>query len=389
MKDNIFLLSLSISFKIFNIMLKALKYILTGVIDLIKFVVISVIEANQDDVERSFKSKGISYKQRRALVKLFDENRFYETDDEKKRTYPKISYDEDSGYEISILHSQEIAEVEKMARGMSLILNEDFEHFEHKEGSVYQMIANKLPSIVEYEKVEKDENFLLGVDSLGKSLKMDFGHSPVMLITGASGSGKSVMARVLLEEAKRLGYEAYIADGKGGVDFKQAPKTALYTELEEIAEHYEKMVAEMKRRLEILAAHPTAANWKELDVAWTPIFLLMDEASDFFVPVPKSVDKTRYEQGWRILNAISELARKSRAVGIFQVFSLQAAQADAIPQDIKNNSGFRISYALPTAAMSQSLFESSIAYDNSLRMGKGVFKGTEQEPTIFRGAYIQ
>jgi len=38
--------------------------------------------------------------------------------------------------------------------------------------------------------------------------------------------------------------------------------------------------------------------------------------------------------------------------------------------------------------MSQVLFESSIAYDSSLRMGKGVFKGVEGSPVVFRGAYV-
>jgi len=127
-------------------------------------------------------------------------------------------------------------------------------------------------------------------------------------------------------------------------------------------------------------------NWRDCEEI-EPIILFMDEASDFFAVGSKAQDPN-YETKWRIINACSELCRKSRAVGIFQVFSLQAAKAASVPEDIKNNSAFRVSYALPTAAMSHVLFESAIAFDPTLRQGKGVFAGVDGEPRIFRAAFI-
>jgi len=333
--------------------------------------------------------KDLTKLETQEVIHILDNENLKEQLEDGSDMLPSFAKDKDGNVLIGILNTQKIEDFDKVLRGFGEVFNKDYISYEHVKNNVYRLQENLLPDRVDYLP-SNSSDMILGVDYLGNEVSVNMGHSPVMLITGASGSGKSVLGRVVTEEATRLNYDVFVVDGKGGIDWMDAPKKALLVDLKEIAEHYENLVVSMNEKLKELVSI-RAKNWMEANEKghdWKPSLTLMDESSDFFVPVPKTQDKEKNALQWRIINACSELARKSRAVGIYQVFSLQAAQSDAIPQDIKNNSGFRVSYALPTAAMSQVLFESSIAYDSSLRMGKGVFKGVEGSPVVFRGAYV-
>jgi len=292
---------------------------------------------------------------------------------------------------VGVLDSQDPSQYEKHIRGLGEIFGYEAVGLVHVSSNVYKIQKNNLPARVEYkDRPFYAESFWVGVDYTGADVEIDFIHTPAMLITGASGSGKSVFGLCLVNEATSAGYEVSIVDGKGGIDWMDAPCSKLLTEFEDIANHYESLVEEMNDRLKKLV-EMKKKNWIEATAAgfeMKPILCFMDESSDFFVIGSKAKDQN-YDMKWRIVSAVSELCRKSRAVGIYQAFSLQAAKADSVPEDVKNNAGFRVSYALPTAAMSQTLFESSIAFDPSLRGGKGVFRGVEGEARIFRGAYVE
>ena len=61
--------------------------------------------------------------------------------------------------------------------------------------------------------------------TLGKSytgpVTVNLTHIPHILLGGSTGSGKSVLLKLLLMQSLRKGAEVYIADFKGGVDFPQ------------------------------------------------------------------------------------------------------------------------------------------------------------------------
>jgi len=334
--------------------------------------------------------KTLSIKETEKVRSLLTEANLFEKDRDNDFVFPNVSK-KGGEFFVYILNSQKIEDFEKYLRGFGEIFNTSFVDLEKKEGNCYRLVADCLPDLIKYdERPEEDKKgFWIGTDFRGKSVFLNFLHTPAMLITGASGSGKSVLARVIIEEATKAGYKTYIVDGKGGIDWMDAPCEKMLTDFEEIAEHYEELLEEMNTRLKQLVEF-RCKNWLEANAAGheiKPILSLMDESSDFFEIGSKTTDKN-YAVKWRIVNAINELCRKSRSVGIYQVFSLQAAKAESVPNDVKNNAGFRVSYALPTSAMSQTLFESSIAFDATLRGGKGVFKGVEGDAVIFRGAYI-
>jgi len=293
-----------------------------------------------------------------------------------------------------ILDSMSPDDVAKQLRPLGRIFAAQYTQVvEHDaKAGAYRVVASKLPDFVAYDDRPSDnpDKIWLGTDTLGEPVWMDYGHSPLALVTGASGSGKSVLGRVIITEAQRMGWDTYIVDGKGGIDWLgTVPEGHLITDFDVAADHYERWLEVMHERLQTLR-EIGAKNWMEARDKghdMTPVLLLMDEASDFLVVGSKSSDKL-YALKWRIIHAMGELARKSRAVGIYQLVSLQAAQSDAVPTDIKNNAGHRVSYALPTAAQSQVLFGSSIAFDPTLRGGKGVYAGPSGDPVVFRGAFL-
>jgi len=331
--------------------------------------------------------KELSTKQKKKVQHFLENAGLYEKTDKGVLFPPFLQ--SDGEFYVGILTTQKPEDFEKHLRGIGDIFGKEFIEFQHFNENVYKFVSDALPASVLYEERPSVKGIWLGTDYKGEPVTLDFGHSPAMLITGASGSGKSVLGRVIIEETNKQGFDTYIVDGKGGIDWMHAPCKTLLTDFEEIAEHYEALVNEMNARLKRLV-ELKAKNWFEAvnqGEQWKPILSFMDESSDFFAVGSKTTDKN-YAVKWRIINAVSELCRKSRAAGIYQVFSLQAAKAESVPDDVKNNAAFRVSYALPTSAMSQTLFESAIAFDPTLRHGKGVFKGVEGEPVIFRGAFI-
>ncbi len=64
------------------------------------------------------------------------------------------------------------------------------------------------------------DNFVLVLgESLTGPVTVNLANIPHILLGGSTGSGKSVLLKLLLMQALRKGAEVYIADFKGGVDF--------------------------------------------------------------------------------------------------------------------------------------------------------------------------
>ena len=64
------------------------------------------------------------------------------------------------------------------------------------------------------------DNFVLVLgESLTGPVTVNLAHIPHILLGGSTGSGKSVLLKLLLMQSLYKGAEVYIADFKGGVDF--------------------------------------------------------------------------------------------------------------------------------------------------------------------------
>lgn len=313
------------------------------------------------------------------------------------RIYPQAGKMYNGDVELVLPNSVHVegAAKDDFLAAMSQIFVTSFETIETegKTSNVVLLKPSRLPEMVHYYGTRPERiynGFYIGKDANDDDVFMNFAGTPVALITGGSNSGKSTLARVVLTEAMRKGYDCRVVDGKGGLDWADI-SPVLHTEFAEVEKAYKELVELMQVRLQMLR-DAGVKNWLEYcelnDGGMQPVLMFMDEASDFFSPGSQKTDP-HYNEKWEIIKAASELARKSRAAGIFQLISLQAAKADSLPDDIRNNAIIRVSYSLPSAAMSQTLFESSIAFDPTLIRGKGVYKGADgRQPFVFRSAIL-
>lgn len=70
------------------------------------------------------------------------------------------------------------------------------------------------------DKYLSPDSFVLVLEeSLTGSVTVNLAHVPNILLGGSTGSGKSVLLKLLLMQSLHKGAEVYIADFKGGVDF--------------------------------------------------------------------------------------------------------------------------------------------------------------------------
>ena len=81
-----------------------------------------------------------------------------------------------------------------------------------------------LPDVLPWkDKHLSSESFVLVLgESLLGPVTVNLAHIPHILLGGSTGSGKSILLKLLLMQAIHKGAEVYIADFKGGVDFPPA-----------------------------------------------------------------------------------------------------------------------------------------------------------------------
>jgi len=316
------------------------------------------------------------------------------SDEGNHRTYPSMYTIKGTNEIMVSAHVSTTPEkFEKVLYGLSTIFGKTLTGIEDQGQHRWILLEDKLPSAVSYdERPEVPEGELwLGINSRGKDVTISFEHSPVMLVTGASGSGKSELLKVVIEEIKRTyqslgGTDIYIADSKG-LDFCDIPDVTIADEYELILKLYEQAFEQYQTRKEALKKS-RCKNWIQYvkqGGSMSPLFIIADEASDYLNGAKKG--QPGFDEIQRITDIASELARKSRAVGIYQIVSQQNASMQSLNVDIKNNAHFRISYALPSSEQSRVIFDSDIAHDDSLRAGKGVIKADGQ-PIVFKGPLI-
>lgn len=343
---------------------------------------------------RSTSVKPVSESVKLRCRNLFDDYRMY-SDENDFRIYPSV-YTIKCSNELMIAAPVNITpeKFEKVLYGLSTIFGKTLTGIEDQGQHRWVLFEDKLPTAVNYnERPETSDGELwLGINSRGKDVTISFEHSPVMLITGASGSGKSELLKVIIEEIKTTyqnlgGADIYIADSKG-LDFCDISNVTIADEYDLILQLYKEAFEQFQTRKDILKKS-SCKNWIQYvkqGGSMSPMFIIADEASDYLNGAKKG--QPGFEEIQQITAISSELARKSRAVGIYQIVSQQNASTQSLNVDIKNNAHFRISYALPTAEQSRVIFESDIAYNDELRNGTGVIKAGGQ-PIIFKGALIK
>lgn len=187
--------------------------------------------------------------------------------------------------------------------------------------------------------------FPIGRDNFGNTLYWDVENPSTahMMISGATGSGKSVAIRNIIEVALQKGVKVSILDPKNEFKSYQAKDVQVISELEKIEEFMEYTVLEMD---EIFRTNGAYGNGQKR-------LVIFDEAADCFarqskqrvnfVEGPRGGMKKNVDQEFRTLEQNTLiLAQKARSAGIHLVLAAQRFSVKVLSGDAKANFTTRV-----------------------------------------------
>ena len=204
-----------------------------------------------------------------------------------------------------------------------------------------------LPDMIQWsDKYLSRQSFVL---SLGESftgpVTVDLAKVPHILLGGSTGSGKSVLLKLLLMQAIRKDADVCIADFKGGVDFPPAWHKACRMCFEEQStlELLTELTEELERRKGLFASAGlpnidsyTAGREEKLKrhiFACDEIAEMLDKTG---------LTKEQKETVTKIESRLSMIARQGRAFGIHLILATQRPDANILSGQIRNNINCRI-----------------------------------------------
>lgn len=185
--------------------------------------------------------------------------------------------------------------------------------------------------------------------NLGKSfdgdVSVDLNLMPHMLIGGGTGSGKTILLKLILAQCIKKEAIVYIADFKGGVDFPQIwhEKCTIITDKNEFAERIvkiRKILSERQRIFHDAGARDIMQYNLKTKSGMKRIIIACDEVGELFNK--STLSKEEKIQVDRIEGTIESLASLGRAFGINLILSTQRPSVDVIDGKIKTNLSYRI-----------------------------------------------
>ena len=204
-----------------------------------------------------------------------------------------------------------------------------------------------LPEILCWkDKYLSPDSFVLVLgESLLGPVTVNLAHIPHILLGGSTGSGKSVLLKLLLMQAMKKGASVFIADFKGGVDFPPLwhRDCRICFEETDLLDLLTGLVTELERRKEIFRTvgcsnidtynKTTGENLQRLIFACDEVAEVLDKTG---------ADAERKKLLAQIENRLSTIARQGRAFGIHLILATQRPDATIIPGQIRNNMDFRV-----------------------------------------------
>jgi len=184
---------------------------------------------------------------------LFRDLSLYSTEDESF-IFPNIVMSRSGELVVVAPYSVSMDRFEKALEGLGSILDRKFIRMDDLGHHRWRLLEYQLPDLVPYTSRPADIPFgayWLGTYVDGSPGILEFEHSPVLLVAGASGSGKSELFKVLLKEIERTWGADVITIAKGtkaGNDFRHQPCKQIVTEAEEVLEVYQHMLALYEKR---------------------------------------------------------------------------------------------------------------------------------------------
>ena len=189
---------------------------------------------------------------------------------------------------------------------------------------------------------------VLGESLLGP-VTLDLNLIPHVLLGGGTGSGKSVLLKLMLMQClKQPNIKVTIADFKGGVDFggswRKHPNCKLILDRETLLCLSGRREPKSWNSARICSAKASARDIYDYNrrepIPMDRIVFAVDEVAEILDKT--GLTKEEKEQVARIENRLSTIARQGRAFGIHLFLSTQRPDANILSGQIRNNIGYRI-----------------------------------------------
>lgn len=233
---------------------------------------------------------------------------------------------------------------------------------------------------------QNDSLLYLG-ESMFNPVIVSLNDYPHFLIGGATGSGKTLLLKLILMQCINNGFIVNIADFKGGVDFGHIWENhcTFVTDISNTTKKLDEIIAELENRKKLYAKNGykniSDYNKHEL-IKHKRIIFACDELAELLDTTGLSTKEK--EPIKKIQNQLSSLARLGRAFGIHLILATQRPDANIISGQIKNNISYKIC-GRADQVLSQIILDNTDASTYIPSDSKGLF--LNQDGTLFK-AYL-
>ena len=207
--------------------------------------------------------------------------------------------------------------------------------------------VSDLPDMIQWkDKYLSQQSFVLNLgESFTGPVTVDLARVPHILLGGATGSGKSVLLKLLLMQAIKKGANVCIADFKGGVDFPPVwhKECRMCFDEQSTLELLTELAEELERRKQLLKASGlpnidhynavTGENVQRYIFACDELAQMLDKTG---------LTKEQKETMIKIEGLLGTIARQGRAFGIHLILATQRPDSTILNGQIKNNINCRI-----------------------------------------------
>ena len=207
--------------------------------------------------------------------------------------------------------------------------------------------VSDLPDMIQWkDKSLSTQSFILKPgESFTGPVTVDLARVPHILLGGATGSGKSVLLKLLLMQANKKGANVCIADFKGGVDFPPVwhKECRMCFEEQATLELLTELVEELERRKQLLksAGLPNIDHYNAATDENLPRYIFAcDELAEMLDKT--GLTKEQKEIVVKIEGLLGTIARQGRAFGIHLILATQRPDSTILNGQIKNNINCRI-----------------------------------------------
>ena len=247
-----------------------------------------------------------------------------------------------------------------------------------------------LPDFIEWNDsylTNDDSTLILGKSQLGLE-SVDLSKIPHIMLGGSTGSGKSILLKILLVQSLKKNAIISIADFKGGVDFPRIwhDKCKMCFDEETLLPILTELTEELQRRKTLFrgtgCANISDYN-KQSAIPLQRHIFACDEVAE--VLDKTGLTKEQKERIGLIENRLSIIARQGRAFGIHLILATQRPDANILSGQIRNNIDCRVCGRADTI-LSQIILDNTTAAEQIPKDKAGRF--ILHDGTVFQGFWV-